>query len=139
MTDMNARIRALEIGMELLRRRLEQRAISQPQRPSHDLRVTIVDGNTLSTGQLGIKWSGTAITSFSSAYDPAVTSAFPDGIGRGTLTIDGYLQTGYVLVVNDASSGIGHALLVGDQCAALGSISMPVGSGTATVLAYRVA
>lgn len=99
-------------------------------------RIYIEDGNTLDTTQLGIKYSASEITSVPSAYDPNVTSSFIDGIGRGRLEINGVLQSGYVLVVNDSRSGYGNAFLGDngledgpDKPWAFYSVSIPVAAG----------
>jgi hypothetical protein len=67
-------------------------------------RLVILGGNTLATGQDGIKYSSSPITNIPSAYDP--TSAFSGitGVGRGEYFLDGVSQ-GYVLVVNDGTGG----------------------------------
>lgn len=62
-------------------------------------------GNTLSDGvTLGIKWASPAPTTVPTLYDPAVDTAFVDGIGRATLRIDGVSQ-GKVLVAHYDGNG----------------------------------
>ncbi len=81
--------------------------------------VKITGGNTLVTGQDGIKYSSSAITTVGADYDPDVDTSFADGIGRGDLYINGVLQTGKVLVVLDTSSAINFALIANDVCYAV--------------------
>lgn len=87
--------------------RLEQELAKRPIRhpaggsPSLTYRIAIDGGNTLATGQSGIKYQSSPVTNVPSAYDPTVTSSFIDGIGRGTLYINGVSQ-GYVLVILDS-------------------------------------
>ncbi len=95
----------------MLRRRLEQRPVLSSPKAPVARRIFIDRGNTLDTGQLGIKWASSQIDEVPSAYDPNSGTSFMDGIGRGQLEINGILQSGYVLVVNDTRSGFGHALL----------------------------
>ena len=95
----------------------------------------IVDrGNTLVTGQFGIKHVTTVITSVPSAYDPNVTSAFIDGIGRAKLVKDGVIQDGYVLVCNDPRSAWRSAFITDDAVATTGAVYISYGAGS--VLAY---
>jgi hypothetical protein len=129
------RIKALEREVERLRRRLEQRpVITVTSAIVHDYTVKIVGGNTLETGQAGINAYSGNLPSVPSAYDPTVTSSFIDGIGRGTLYIDGVAQDDYVLIVNDDHGSFGNALLVDDVILAGGPVSISVsGGGGATV------
>ncbi len=90
------------------------------------IEVLIDRGNTLADGSLGIKYSYGGVGSVPSAYDPNVTSSFIDGIGRGTLFIDGAVQTGYVLVVLDSNSPIAYALKTGEYVATPTTIQIPV-------------
>ena len=78
---------------------LAKRAIKPPKggSPIRLMTITITGGNTLTTGQAGIKYSSSTISTVPSAYDPNVTSSFIDGIGRGTLRINGTLQSGFCL------------------------------------------
>ncbi len=106
--------------------------------------ISIIGGNTLSTGQIGIKYSSSLITSVPSAYDPTVTTSFIDGIGRGTLFINGVSQ-GIVLVVNDTRGGaVTFDLLGTSDGADVGYAGSPVsidvsGGGGTTVSAYPIA
>ena len=139
MADQNARIRSLEAEVERLRRRMEQRPIHTV--PSAKVMTVWIDqGNILSTGQNGIKWADSTITSFPSAYDADTMTSFIDGVGRGVLSVDGVVQAGYVLVLNDMGSGIGNALLGDgfDRCSVLGAVSVQVGASADYVAAYRV-
>lgn len=69
-----------------------------------DFRIVIVQGNTLATGQDGIKVAAAAITNVPTAYDPDTPGTAMDGIGWGELYKNGSFQ-GYVLVCNDRSGG----------------------------------
>ncbi len=99
--------------------RLERELSHLPSRwagaaPTRFTVIKITGGNTLATGQAGIKYSSSAITTVGSDYDPDVDTSFIDGIGRADLYIDGVLQTGKVLVVLDTSSVIDFALIQND-------------------------
>jgi hypothetical protein len=98
--------------------------------------VGVVGGNTLSTGQAGVKYVP-SIPSVPSAYDPNVTSSFIDGIGRGPLIINGVVQDGYVLIVNSNSGSLRLALVLDDVAYAGGPIRIPVDGG-GFVKAYTV-
>ena len=101
--------------------------------------ILIDQGNTLTSGQDGIKYQASVAT-VPSAYDPNVTSSFVDGIGRGTLYIDGVAQSGYVLVANTSSGLLSISLLTGDTIAVGGTVAIPIsGGGGATVTAYTAA
>jgi hypothetical protein len=111
------------------------------------MRIVIDRGNTLATGQLGIKFSSSPISNVPSAYDPTVDTSFIDGIGRGTLYSDG-VSLGLVLVMNATSltgtvSSINFDLLGGsdpDVCSPItGTSSLTVGGDPlVTVTVYRV-
>lgn len=109
-------------------------------------RIFIEDGNTLDTDELGIKYESTEIDEVPSAYDPNSGGTLIDGMGRGRLELNGVLQDGYVLVVNDPRSGFGHALLGEngyddgpDKPWAFYEVFIPVaGGGGATVAAWVV-
>lgn len=126
-----------------LRRRVSQRPV--PILPFQPIRTILIkDGNTLDTTQLGVKYVGAGVSTVPSAYDPNVTTSFIDGIGRGTMYVNGVAQNGYVLVVNDSRSSFGHALLGDnadddgpDLCWAFGSVVIPVDGG-GTVVAWIV-
>lgn len=129
------------IGSDLteIRRRITMRPDVIPGSPGAPILTILIDGgNTLETGQNGIVYEST-VSSVPSAYDPNSTSTFIDGIGRGTLTINGVVQEGYVLVVNSDSGTFRNALLGDgeDVVAAGGPISIPVDGGGA-VSAYTV-
>lgn len=135
MPDLLSQITALWREVVTLRRRMERRAIIQQGGASMPYLVLTIDkGNTLETGQHGIKWAAD-VSSVPSAYDPDVTSSFVDGIGRATLHKNGVAQAGYVLVVNDSRGTFGNALLQGDQIFTQGKVAIPV-SGGGTVSAY---
>lgn len=91
--------------------------------------VMIDKGNTLDTGQDGINYFSGSKDNLPSAYDPNVTSTFVDGIGRGTLYVNGVAQAGYVLVVNDNHGSFQNALISGDVIFAGGPISVTVSGG----------
>ncbi len=98
-------------------------------------------GNTLSDGStLGIKWASPAPTTVPSLYDPNVTSAFIDGIGRATLYINGVAQSGYVLVAHYTGNGspLTLALVQNEICITTGAtISLPlVSDSTKSVALY---
>ncbi len=129
-------IRRLRRELELLRRRIEQRPVLIGAPQLVDRRILIDQGQTLESEDLGIKWSSDPITELASAYDPDTTTEYPDGIGRGTLYINGVAQDGYVLVINDSLAGIGSAVTQSDVAFASGPIPMSNGSGTSLV--YRI-
>ena len=129
------KIKDMQQEINLLRRRIEQRPLILGTSASVKYRTVVIDrGNILETGQHGIKFE-TVVTSVPSAYDPNVTSSFIDGIGRGTLYVNGVVQDGYVLVVNDSSGTFQNALVNGDPIFAGGPISIDVDGG-GTVKAY---
>ncbi len=100
--------------------------------------ISVTGGNTLASGQAGIKYDVTADDAVPSAYDPNVTSSFIDGIGRGVLSIDGVAQSGFVLIANAGGGGITFAL-VGTDTVVVSSapITIPItGGGGTTVSAY---
>ena len=112
-------------------RRLKQSLAKRPIKPPKGsstalMTVTITGGNTLTTGQAGIKYSSSLITTVPSLYDPNVTSSFADGIGRGQLRINGTLQTGFYLVVNDPNSPIQRALVQNDVIAVYNTVGIPL-------------
>jgi hypothetical protein len=130
------RIKALEREVERLRRRLEQRPVITVTSALVKYNTVAIDqGNTLDTGQTGINYYSGTKDSLPSAYDPNVTSTFVDGIGRGTLYVNGVAQTGYVLVVNDNTGSFQNALVSGDVIYAGGPVSVSV-SGGGTVQCY---
>ena len=129
------KIKDMQQEINLLRRRIEQRPLILGTSASVKYRTVVIDrGNILETGQHGIKFE-TVVTSVPSAYDPNVTSSFIDGIGRGTLYVNGVVQDGYVVVVNDWSGTFQNALVNGDPIFAGGPISIDVDGG-GTVKAY---
>lgn len=100
--------------------------------------VVVIGGNTLGSGQAGIKYSSSAITDAPSAYDPDVTSSFADYFGRGNLYIDGVLQANKVLIVNDLTGGaVNFALLVNDVVVVATPRTLTVGGDpNTTITAY---
>ncbi len=136
MRDLWNQIRQLWKEIGIVRQSLERiNAQWRMPRPT-SLLLVVVGGNTLETGQIGIVYEAT-VASVPSAYDPAVTSTFVDGIGRATLYVNGTAQSGYVLVVNSDAGSWRNALFVNDPFATSGTISIPV-SGGGSVLAYTV-
>jgi hypothetical protein len=105
-----------------------------------ELKVVIVSsGQTLDSGQTGVKYSSSAVTDVPSAYDPSVTSTFIDGIGRGTLYINGVAQSGYVLIRNDVNSPIQRALIAGDIVAVHEPTTVTVnGDANTTINVYPI-
>lgn len=91
--------------------------------------VTIEGGNTLDSGQDGVIWSDTEIDEVPDAYDPNVDTSFIDGIGRGTLYINGIAQDGYVLVVNDTRGVNFNAVIEGESPWTGGPVQIPVDGG----------
>jgi hypothetical protein len=126
--------------IKALWQRLEKIDVQQRMPATRHQKIVIDQGNTLDTDELGIKYEATAIDEVPSAYDPDATTSFIDGIGRGTLWVNGIAQTGYVLVVNDARSSFGHALLGDnsyedgpDEAWAFYQVAIPVAGGGAVV------
>lgn len=93
------------------------------------LKIQIDQGQTLESGDLGIKYSSTPITSFPSAYDPNTMTSFMDGVGRGILYVNGIARTGYVLVINDSQSTIASSVIQGDNCWPSRALSVDAGGG----------
>lgn len=116
---------------DLKRRVSAMPVVVSPYQPAQ-MFLGIDRGNTLVTGQFGIKHVTTTITSVPSAYDPNVTSSFIDGIGRAQLIKDGVIQDGFVLVCNDARSLWRSAFVAGDAVATTGAVLLSYGAGTVT-------
>lgn len=135
---------ALQRDNERLRQELAKRPIRHPAggAPTQVYRIVITGGNTLATGQAGIKYQSSQVASVPSAYDPTVTSSFIDGIGRGDLYINGTL-IGKVLVVCDSrQTAVTYDLLGGTDadridCPAA-TVAIPIAGDPdgATVAAY---
>jgi hypothetical protein len=97
--------------------------------------LTIVGGNTLASGQAGVKLVGT-MTEVASLWDPATDGPYEDGIGNAYLFVDGASQ-GKVLVLNDGRAGMASSLVTSWRCMAVASISLPLtGDPTQSVLVY---
>jgi hypothetical protein len=109
-------IRLLKEQVRALSQRIEQRPVVQTIKIPSQMFLIIDQGNTLDSGQPGIKHLTTLLTSIT-AYDPNVTTSFVDGIGRARLVKDGVLQTDYVLVCNDVRSLWAASLLRDDTIA----------------------
>ena len=116
---------------DLKRRVSAMPVVVSPYQPSQ-MFLIIDKGNTLDSGQFGIKRVATVITSVPSAYDPTVTSVFIDGIGRARLVKDAVIQDGYVLVCNDARSVWANAFLEGDAVAVSGKVTLSAGASSVT-------
>ena len=135
--DTKRTVDELRRGLESLRRRMEQRPVVQTIKADIPYMVLVIDqGNILETGQDGILWVSD-VPSVPSAYDPDSETSFIDGIARAQLYINNVLQDGYVLVVNDASSSIGYAILMGQAVWCASKRSIPVDGG-GSVTAYNV-
>ncbi len=136
------RLIELEREVRRLRQGIAQRPIKPPKGSgaAPSLRViTIIGGNTLGTGQTGIKYSSSAITDVGSSYNPDVDTSFSDGIGRGTLSIDGVIQSSKVLVCNDSTgAAITFALLASDVVVTAATKTVTVGGDPNTTLTVYV-
>lgn len=118
-------LRQISDNLLHLSARLDQRPVIRTSRPGTQRAwVKIVGGNTLDeNGQAGIE--AVQVASVPTAYDPTVTSSFIDGIGRGTLTLDGVTQADYVLINNRTVD-----VLIADDKITCGTvIYMPVDAG----------
>lgn len=137
---MGDNIKALRDELERLRRRVEQRPLLVTGKGGTPYMFVLIEGgNTLDSGEDGVIFEDTTIASVPSAYDPNVTSTFIDGIGRGTLYVNGAAQSGYVLVVNDDRGVNRNAVLAGESPYAGSTVAIPVsGGGGATVTAYVI-
>lgn len=114
--DLSRRLDFLEARLARAERELSMRPV-KPSKGSASVKnyvLTVTGGNTLTTGQTGVKYSSSQITDVPSAYDPNVTSAFIDGVGRGTLRIDNVAQSGFYLFINDTVGTIARPLVAGD-------------------------
>ncbi len=125
---MKSEMDQLRAEIRRLTARLDQRPVIATDPRSPFRFVEIVSGNTLETGQTGVLYEAT-VSSVPSAYDPNVTSSFVDGIGRGTLYVNGVAQTGYVLVVNSDSGSFRNALRVSDRVWVGDLVAIPVDGG----------
>lgn len=123
------------------RREKQEQSRNLPSRwqggSSKSFRVIIDQGNELETGQDGVVYYEGTLASVPSAYDPDVTSTFIDGIGRGTLQVNGVSQPGYVLVVNDDRGTFRNAVFQNDPIQTSGAVSIPVDGG-GSIKAYTL-
>ena len=110
-------------------RRIGARPVDSLSARTVNLLLVVDRGNTLETGQLGVKYYSGTLASVPSAYDPDVTSSFIDGVGRGTLYKNGTAVSGYVLIVNDNQGSFRNALFIGDPIRTSGTVSIPVSGG----------
>ncbi|MBA3622966.1 MAG: hypothetical protein H0W48_00550 [Methylibium sp.] len=124
------RIRELEEDNRHLRDALARRPIMIRGGGVNPVRtVIIVGGNALDDGvTLGCRFVS-PIAEVPLLYDPNVDATFVPGIGRGFLYIDGALQDGYVLVVNDGRGPISWALFEYDVVLIGGTATIPVSGG----------
>lgn len=101
----------------------------------------IIGGNTLTSGQAGINYSSSQITSVPTAYNPDTDTTFITGIGRADYYVDSVKQTSKILIVNCAGVGSpwAKALLGGIMVRIIGFTSLQVGSSTNSVTAGIVA
>jgi hypothetical protein len=118
--NLEQEIRMLKEQVRSLSQRIEQRPVVQTVKAPSIYYLIIDKGNVLDSGQDGIKFSTTLITSMPT-YDPNAASSFIDGVGRAQLVKDGAIQPGYVLVCNDLRSMWSSALLKGDAIATGGA------------------
>jgi hypothetical protein len=130
--NLEQEIRMLKEQVRSLSQRIEQRPVVQTAKNPSQMFLIIDKGNTLISGQFGVKHVTTVISSVPSAYDPNAASSFIDGIGRGTLVKDGVIQDGYVLICNDLRSMWRCAFLQGDAVAVSGSVLISYGAGFVT-------
>ena len=133
------KIKQLQDQVEVLRRRMEQRPVLASSKSVPGYKYVLIDGgNTLETGQDGVIYvEPPGVEEVPSAYDPNATSTFIDGIGRGTLYINGVAQSGYVLVVCDDRGSFRNCLVESDVVWVGDAVSIPVDGG-GTVSAYPV-
>jgi len=117
--------------------RITNRPVLQSVRGIVKTRWIVIDkGNTLEEGSDGIKYVA-SVTSVPTAYDPDAVDTFIDGVGRGTLYLQGVAQTGYVLVVNSDAGTFRNALVQSDVVWVGNPIPMPVDGG-GSVQVYTV-
>lgn len=133
--------------LALAERGLAQRPIVSQSRRTVSYTVQIYDGNTLSSGQYGIKRvSGTLNEAFASSEATMLAAALgttiPNGVGRGYLFVDGQQQFSgasplLVLVGNDVRSGVSCAIAAGEWIK-VSATKIRVGAYSgADVYAYR--
>jgi hypothetical protein len=105
-------IKKLQTETALLRRRMDQmnvrRIINQPP----FLSFVVIGGNTLTSGQAGIKHITTP-TTCPADYNPNTDTSYADGWGNAYMYINGQLSGNKVLVCNDGSLG---TLVEGWEC-----------------------
>ncbi len=115
-------LRDIQRRLAIAERAIVQRPIKNQAQSTSVWSVQIKDGNTLSSGQSGIKRVlGTLNEAFADtqANLEAGSGTLPDGVGRGYLYRDGaQVFSGssprVVLVGNDARSGVSFALAAGE-------------------------
>jgi hypothetical protein len=87
--------------------------------------LSVIGGNTLSSGQAGIKHIAELVTEVPSNYDPNTLPSCDDGWGYGYLYIDGEVQDDLVLIVNDQHGSLGD-IVETNPFFSRGPISLPV-------------
>jgi hypothetical protein len=133
---MNAIIKWILRELAWIRQRLEKIDVQwRMPEPTPELRLVIDKGNILETGEDGIVFATSEITSVPSAYDPTVDDSFIDGIGRGYLYVNGAARDDMVLIVNDGSGTFPDALRQSDVIYSGGLKQIPVDGG-GSVIAY---
>ena len=87
-----------------LRRRMDQQNVLRAVHLPPLMMMTIIGGNTLTSGQAGIKRIATP-TTCPADYDPNVTTSYADGWGNAYLYVAGQPVGNKVLVLNDGALG----------------------------------
>jgi hypothetical protein len=97
--------------------------------------VRITGGNTLASGQAGVKLVGT-MTEVASLWDPDDPGIKEDGIGTAVLYRNG-VSLGNVLVLNDGRAGITSGLVISWRLQSPATVRLPLaGDPTQSVLCY---
>lgn len=124
-----------------LRQELAMRPIRVPTRGGGSVQpkqsIQIIGGNTVS-GADCIKYASTVTPA--AVYDPDVTTAYPDGLGRGWLFINGVIQSRRVLV-RHAFVGYERPVFASSVWGVLAttSLSYDPGTGPVSMTAYLLA
>ncbi len=93
-------LQKIRADLEMLRRRADQQNVRRVVQRERTLVLVIIGGNTLDSGQAGIKHVTTQ-TTCPADYDPDVDTSYADGWGNAYLYVDGVVQAHKVLVCND--------------------------------------
>lgn len=134
-------IREMQREIRWLKNEMAKRPIkTRGGSPTAQKWIKIDRGNTLNDGiTLGIKYVAGGVATVPSLYDPTVTSTFIDGIGRGTLYVNG-TDSGLVLVVNANIFNVSiivQALFTNDRVQAITTVAIPLaGDPTQSVTCY---